>query len=68
MNIEGAATRKAIQSFDRNIEVQVTWDRKVVSFIKSEYQWLWAVILAPVAGWFWNRRRRSKPDINGSVS
>ncbi len=57
LNVEGVTTPRTIRTFDKVIEVQVTWNQKVMRFVKNNWQWLWAVMVAPIAGWFWKRRK-----------
>lgn len=57
LSVEGATTPRTIRTFDKVIEVQVKWNQKVTRFIANNWQWLWAVILAPIAGWLWKRRK-----------
>jgi hypothetical protein len=39
------------------IEVNVTASQKIGALFKSNWQWLWAAILVPIAGWLWKRRK-----------
>lgn len=55
--VDGTPARRAIRTFDKEIEVEVTWDQKVAGFAREHWRWLWAAILAPVAGWFWKKRK-----------
>lgn len=57
-NVDGISTRRAIRTFDKTIEVEVRWGQRISGFISENWQWLWAVILAPVAGWIWNRLKK----------
>jgi len=49
-----------IQTFDRQITVQVTWGQRLSGFVSSNWQWLWAVIVVPVGGWLWSKRRPAR--------
>ncbi|MFO1124528.1 MAG: hypothetical protein U1E25_04035 [Methylocystis sp.] len=60
LSIDGASTQRAIRTFDKFIAVDVTWPQRVSLFVQGNWQWLWAVFLAPFAGWGWNRWSRSK--------
>ncbi len=60
LNIGGNSTPRAIRTFDKFIVVEVTWPQRVSSFVQGNWQWLWAVFLAPFAGWGWNRWSGSK--------
>lgn len=59
--VDGNTTRRAIQTFDKTIIVNVTPTQLVENFVKNNWQWLWATILLPIAGGIW-KRRKSKND------
>lgn len=59
IDVDGSSTPRAIRTFDKTIEVQVTWKQKICLFIDKNWQWLWAVILAPFTGWLWKRSRKA---------
>ena len=60
MDIDGTSTARAIRTFDKEIDVEVTWSDMATQFLQENWQWLWTVILAPVAAWIWARRRRRR--------
>lgn len=60
LSVGGASTQRTIRTFDKFIEVDVTLPQRVSSFIQGNWQWLWAVLLAPFAGWGWNKWSGSK--------
>lgn len=68
INVDGTSTQRAIRTFDKEIEVVVTWDQQVGSFIKNNWQWLWAAILVPLMGWLWGRKKGAKPGVSESDS
>jgi hypothetical protein len=55
--VEGISTSKALRTFDKTINVNVTWQQRTTDFFEKNWQWLWAVIIIPIAGWLWRRRR-----------
>jgi|GEM_PF-1087714 len=55
LSIQGKDTRRAIRTFDKFIEIEVTSTQKIVGFFEKAWQWLWAAILVPIVGWFWNK-------------
>lgn len=55
--IDGRRTPRAIETFDSVIEVNVTATQKISLFLKNNWQWLWAALLAPIVGWLWRRRK-----------
>jgi len=58
LEIDGHSTPRTIRTFSKIIDVNVTAIQKVVIFFKNNWQWLWAAILVPVAGWIWKRRKK----------
>ena len=57
INVDGAATRSSVRTFNRTIEVEVTARQRALEFVEKNWQWLWAAILLPIAGWLWKRRK-----------
>jgi hypothetical protein len=66
LKLEGISTPRTIRTFDRTIEVEVSWDQRVTTFLKNNWQWLWAAILVPVAGWLWKRKKDSLQKIKSN--
>lgn len=60
LSINGHDAPSVIKTFDRQLEIRVSVADLVISFLKANWQWLWAAILVPVAGaaWTWWRRRK----------
>ena len=58
LEIDGRSTPRAIRTFDKVIEVNVTTTQKIMLFFKNNWQWLWAAILAPITGWLWKRKKK----------
>jgi hypothetical protein len=65
IKVHGESTQRAIRTFDKQIEVKVTSVQQVVSFVKNNWQWLWAVIVLPVLGWLCRRRKGPKSSAVG---
>jgi hypothetical protein len=59
-------TRKAIRTFDKLIEVEVTWNQRIGSFLETNWQWLWTVLLIPIVSWLWKRRKGVKAETSRS--
>lgn len=62
--VEGNQLGRTIQTFKRDIKVpvvEVPWSLKgsIVGFIKTEWKWLWAVLVAPLIPWIWKRLRKT---------
>ena len=58
LEIDGHSTPRTIRTFSKIIEVNVTATQKIGTFFKNNWQWLWAAILVPFAGWLWNRKKK----------
>ncbi len=58
--VQGQPTSRTIRTFDKIIEVNVSWSQKVTEFWEKFGQWLWAGIIIPIAGWLWKRRKASQ--------
>ncbi len=58
LEIDGHSTPRTIRTFSKIIEVNVTATQKIGTFFKNNWQWLWAAILVPVAGWLWKRKKK----------
>jgi hypothetical protein len=61
LDIDGTSTPKPFDAFDKVIDVEVTWNQQARSFLEKNWQWLWAAVLVPIAGWLWRRKKASKP-------
>jgi hypothetical protein len=62
ITVEGERTPRAVRTFDREIEVNVTVNQRITGFIGDNWQWLWAALVVPLlglaAGLVKSRRRR----------
>lgn len=59
LDVDGASTPRTVQTFDREIEVEVTWPQQAASFLENNWQWLWAALLLPALGWIWKKKKGS---------
>jgi hypothetical protein len=59
LEIDGNSTPRAIRTFSKMIEVDITTTQKFERFFMKNWQWLWAAILIPVAGWLWKQRKNN---------
>lgn len=66
-SVDGAATRRAVRTFDKTIEVEVTVGQWASDFFEKNWQWLWAAILLPIAGWLWKcwKSKNGASDLHG---
>lgn len=58
LEINGHSTPRAIRTFSNIIEVNITATQKIGRFLDNNWQWLWAAILVPIAGWLWKRKKK----------
>jgi hypothetical protein len=63
LQIEGRDSTRALRTFDRDIEVHVTWPQRINGFAAENWQWLWTTVAVPIALWIWGKRRRRKREI-----
>ena len=62
LDIAGADTPYVLRTFDRTIQVNITLPQRLSGFFLKNWQWLWAALLVPIAGYFWKRRKtRNRP-------
>lgn len=66
IQVEGKTTPFVVRTLSREIKVRVTWSSRIAGFAQKNWSWLWATILVPVGGFFWNRWRKrhrgAQPD------
>lgn len=60
--VDGATTRRTVRSFDKEIRVEVSSLAVARAFVAKNWQWLWATLLVPLAGWIWRRLRKAPPN------
>jgi prepilin-type N-terminal cleavage/methylation domain-containing protein len=60
VSIDGTQTPRVLRTFDRTINVTVTWTARVQDFIAGNWKWLWITIVAPAGGWWWQHWRKQK--------
>lgn len=58
LQVEGDTIPRVIKSFEKEITVEVTAGQKVEAFASANWQWLWAVVVVPIAGWLWNFKKK----------
>lgn len=63
LQIEGKDSTRAIRTFDRDIQVQVTWPQRISGFAAENWQWLWTTVAVPIALWVWGKRRKKQRGI-----
>ncbi len=65
INVDGKSTTRAIRTFDKQIEIEVTPVQRVVWFLKAYWPVLFTAIVIPVLVWLWKRRKGSNPSAVG---
>jgi hypothetical protein len=58
MSVDGDRTRRAIRTFEQIIDVRITWQQRLSSFGSNNWQWIWTVILIPIAAWILRKLRK----------
>jgi hypothetical protein len=58
IDVAGRDAPLVVRTFDREIRVYITIPQRVSGFIQKNWQWLWAVIVVPIAGYLWRRRKK----------
>jgi hypothetical protein len=58
VDVAGQNTPLVVRSFDRTIVVAITIPQRIAGFVRGNWQWLWATILVPVAGYLWRRGKK----------
>jgi hypothetical protein len=63
IDVAGRDTPLVVQTFHREIQVNITASQRVSEFVQNNWQWLWAAIVVPIAGYLWKGRKklRTKP-------
>lgn len=55
--IEGHRTPRAIRTFERTIDVRVSWRHKVSHFVSNNWQWLLTTLFIPFGFWIVRKMR-----------
>ena len=70
ITVEGERTPRAVRTFDREIEIQVTLRQRITGFVGDNWQWLWAALIVPLlglaAGFVKARRNRRDEEVETS--
>ncbi len=60
IRLQGQKLTRSLRTFDKVIEVKVSWGKRISSFIGKNWQWLWAALIIPAVSWLWKRRQNAK--------
>ena len=58
IDLKGRESTYSIRTFERSLDVRVTWSERLSGFFSDNWQWLWTALLIPLAGWALSKRRR----------
>jgi hypothetical protein len=56
IELAGSQSPRTIRTFDKILEIRVSWSRRMSNFIGQNWQWLWTAILIPLGAWFLRSR------------
>lgn len=57
-DVDGKATQRSVQTFDKTIKVKVTPGQLLIDFVHDNWQWLWAAILVPSLALIFKRKKQ----------
>ena len=57
LDVNGKAIPRKVEVFVKVIEVKVTAYQKMQIFVGKNWQWLWATLVIPIAGWLWRKKK-----------
>lgn len=58
LSVEGSDTPRTIRTFDKTIEVNITWNQQISNFVKVNWKWLWTAILVPIIVLLWKSNKK----------
>ena len=58
IDLAGRDTPLVVRTFHREIQVVITVPQRVSGFIQGNWQWLWATLVVPIAGYLWSRKKK----------
>lgn len=56
VDVNGNSTPRTFRTFSESVNVKVTQAQQLESFVGQNWQWLWATLLVPIAGWAWKSK------------
>ena len=59
ITVDGKETPRTIETFDRVIQIHVTFMDRLSGFAGRNWEWLWTGIVIPLAGFLWRQRKRA---------
>jgi hypothetical protein len=63
IDVAGSDAPVVVQTFDREILVDITVAQRASGFFQENWQWLWAAIALPIVGFLWRlwKKRKGNP-------
>ncbi len=55
LTVDGTSTPRDLQVYHHQIDVDVSPSSRISQFVADNWQWLWATLVVPIAGWLWHR-------------
>jgi len=62
LNVGGKEITRSVKTYEHQIRVNVTVGQRVAGFVDKNWQWLWAVVVAPMAAFGWRKMRKVRSD------
>jgi hypothetical protein len=56
IRINGNSTPRTLHTFSKAVNAEVTQAQQLESLAGQNWQWLWATLLVPIAGWVWKSK------------
>lgn len=60
LKVDGKEITRSIKTYEHQIRVNVTVGQMAAGFVSKNWQWLWAVVVAPIAAFGWKKVRKGK--------
>ncbi len=60
INTDGSAAPRAIRTFNRTIEVEVSSWKRMFLLFRENWEWMWTLLALPIGAWWWKRRYGGK--------
>lgn len=58
ISVNNETSFRSLKTFSKVIEIDVKLTKRILSFFKSNWQWMWTTILLPIGFYFWKKRKR----------
>jgi len=65
--VEGRDAYFTLRTFDRSLIVRVSVGQRLLTFLSTEWKWLWTTLLVPLGAWLWRRRKRPSGATDGAA-